>query len=160
MNKFKVTIPVDVVIKRLGAVEFDLGYGTPGSAGIDLRACLDHPVMLERGGESILIPTGIAIHIKDPNYAAFILPRSGLGHKEGLVLGNSTGLIDSDYQGVLFISAWARPHGNKPNPIIKHGDRIAQLVCNPIVHMDFNLVASFDGDTERGEGGFGSTGKH
>lgn len=158
MNKFKVTIPVDVIIKRLGAAEFDLGYGTPGSAGIDLRACLDHPVMLERGGESILIPTGIAIHIKDPNYCAEILPRSGLGHKEGLVLGNSTGLIDSDYQGELFISAWARPHGNKPNPIIKHGDRIAQLVFKPIVHADFKLVTLFDAESERGEGGFGSTG--
>ena len=158
MTKFKSQIPVDLMIKRVGAIEFDLSYGTEGSAGIDLRACLDYSVILERGGESILIPTGIAIHIKDPNYAAFILPRSGLGHKEGLVLGNGTGLIDSDYQGELFISAWARPHGNKPAPIIKHGDRIAQLVFQPIVHADPNLVVSFEEDSERGEEGFGSTG--
>ena len=158
MTKFKSQIPVDLMIKRVGAIEFDLGYGTEGSAGIDLRACLDHPVILERGGESILIPTGIAIHIKDPNYAAFILPRSGLGHKEGLVLGNLTGLIDSDYQGELFISAWARPHGDKPAPIIKHGDRIAQLVFQPIVHAVPILVTSFEEDSERGEEGFGSTG--
>ena len=158
MNKFKATIPVKVMVKRVvSGIDFDLRYGTPGSAGIDLMACIDHPVMLERGGESILIPTGIAIHIEDPNYAAFILPRSGLGHKQGLILGNGTGLIDSDYQGELFVSAWARPHGEEPNPIIKPGDRIAQLVFQPIVHAEFNWVSSFEG-SERGEGGFGSTG--
>lgn len=158
MNKFKATIPVDVMCKRIGAVDFDLSYGTPGSAGIDLRACIDAPIILERGGESVLIPTGIAVHIKDPNYAAFILPRSGLGNKEGLVLGNLVGLIDSDYQGELFVSAWARPHGSKPAPIIKHGDRIAQLIFQPIVHANFRWVSKFEEETQRGEGGFGSTG--
>lgn len=158
MTKFKSRIPVDLMFKREAAIEFDLSYATGGSAGIDLRACLAHPVILERGGESILIPTGIAIHIKDPNYAGFILPRSGLGHKEGLVLGNLVGLIDSDYQGELFISAWARPHGDKPAPIIKHGDRIAQLVFQPVVHAVPTLVASFEEDSDRGEEGFGSTG--
>ena len=154
----KHTIPIAVKALRMLDHQFtDLDYGTPGAAGIDLRACIDQPILLERGGKSVLIPTGIAIHIKDPNFAGFILPRSGMGHKQGLVLGNGTGLIDSDYQGELFVSAWARPHGEEPNPIIKPGDRIAQLVFQPIVHAEFNWVSSFEG-SERGEGGFGSTG--
>ena len=159
MNKFKATISVEVLVKRVvTGIDFDLRYGTPGSAGIDLIACIDAPIMLERGGKSVLIPTGVAIHIKDPNYCAEILPRSGLGHKEGLVLGNGTGLIDSDYQGELFVSAWARPHGDVPGIVIKPGDRIAQLVFKPIVHADFKFVTAFDAESERGEGGFGSTG--
>lgn len=160
MRKHKSTLPINVKRLRIGAVSEDgFEYGTPGAAGIDLRACIDMPVMLERGGKSVLIPTGIAVHIKDPNYAAFILPRSGLGHKEGIILGNSTGLIDSDYQGELFVSAWARPHGDSPNPIIQPGDRIAQLVFQPIVHIQPNWVTSFEEISDRGEGGFGSTGK-
>ena len=159
MRKHKSTLPIDVKQLRIGAMNSKLEYGTPGAAGIDLRACIDEPIILERGGMSVLIPTGIAVHIKDPNYAAIILPRSGLGHKEGVILGNGTGLIDSDYQGELFVSACARPHGDSPNPIIKPGDRIAQLVFQPIVHIQPNWVNSFEEDSERGEGGFGSTGK-
>ena len=160
MSKFKATIPIEAMVKRVvTGINFDLRYGTPGSAGVDLIACIDAPIMLERGGKSVLIPTGIAIHIKDPNYCAEILPRSGMGHKEGLVLGNGTGLIDSDYQGELFISAWARPHGSKPAPIIKPGDRLAQLVFAPIVRAIPQWVTEFSNATERGTGGFGSTGK-
>lgn len=160
MKKFKAQLPVEIMLKRTGlGIDIDPGYGTPGSAGIDLVACIDEPIILERGGRSVLVPTGIAINIKDPNYCAVILPRSGLGHKEGLVLGNGSGLIDSDYLGELFVSAWARPHGDAPSPIIKPGDRIAQLVFFPIVHADLSWVSEFSGDSERGEGGFGSTGK-
>lgn len=153
-------IPVQIRATRMfDGIYPQIDYATPGAAGLDLRACIDSPICLLRGSVSILIPTGIAINIKDPNYAAYILPRSGLGHKEGLVLGNGTGLIDSDYQGELFISAWARPHGNKPAPIIKPGDRLAQLVFAPVVRALFHWVNSFDSASERGEGGFGSTGK-
>lgn len=131
------------------------GYATPGSAGLDLRACLEHVLTLHPG-ETELIPTGMAIHIGDPGYAAMILPRSGLGHKHGIVLGNLVGLIDSDYQGQLFISCWNR--GRTPfilNPL----ERIAQLVIVPVMHANFNVVEEFNAST-RGEGGFGSTGKH
>ena len=159
MRKHKSILPINVKRVRIGAIsENILEYGTPGAAGIDLRACIDMPIMLFRGGKPVLIPTGIAIHIKDPNYAAVILPRSGLGHKEGIILGNGTGLIDSDYQGELFVSLWARPHGDSPNPIIQPGDRIAQLVSQPIVHLQPNWVFSFEEISDRGEGGFGSTG--
>lgn len=155
----KHTIPVAIKALRMLDHQFtDLDYGTPGAAGLDLRACIDQPILLERGGLSVLIPTGIAIHIKDPNYAGFILPRSGMGHKQGLVLGNGTGLIDSDYQGEVFISAWARPQGDLPAILINPGERIAQLVFQPVVHAQFNWVTSFEEDSERGEGGFGSTG--
>ena len=129
------------------------GY-TPGSAGLDLRACVEHVLTL-RPGETELIPTGMAIHIGDPGYAAMILPRSGLGHKHGIVLGNLVGLIDSDYQGQLFISCWNR--GRTPfilNPL----ERIAQLVIVPVMHANFNVVEEFDA-SHRGEGGFGSTGR-
>ena len=130
-------------------------YATPGSAGLDLRACLDQPIEL-KPGQTELIPTGMAIHIADNAYAAMILPRSGLGHKHGIVLGNLVGLIDSDYQGQLFVSCWNRSQTSfTVNPL----ERIAQLVIVPVQRVDFNIVESF-GTSERGAGGFGSTGKH
>lgn len=129
-------------------------YATEGSAGVDLRACLDSALTLEPG-QTELIPTGIAIHICDPGLAATILPRSGLGHKHGIVLGNLVGLIDSDYQGQLFISCWNR--GNTTFQI-EPGDRIAQLVVLPVVQVEFDVVADFD-QSSRGEGGFGHSGK-
>ncbi|RQH09880.1 dUTP diphosphatase [Paraburkholderia dinghuensis] len=130
-------------------------YATPGSAGLDLRACIDAPLTLEPG-ETKLVPTGLAIHVADPGYAALILPRSGLGHKHGIVLGNLVGLIDSDYQGELMISTWNRGHTTFTlNPL----ERLAQLVIVPVVQAQFNIVDDFAA-SERGEGGFGSTGKH
>ncbi|HTR08686.1 MAG TPA: dUTP diphosphatase [Paraburkholderia sp.] len=130
-------------------------YATPGSAGLDLRACLDAPLTLEPG-ETKLVPTGLAIHVADPGYAALILPRSGLGHKHGIVLGNLVGLIDSDYQGELMISTWNRGHTTFVlNPL----ERLAQLVIVPVVQAQFNIVDDFEA-SERGAGGFGSTGKH
>lgn len=130
-------------------------YATPGSAGLDLRACLDAPVTLEPGA-TVLVPTGLAIHVADPGYAAMILPRSGLGHKHGIVLGNLVGLIDSDYQGQLMISTWNR--GTQPF-VLNPFERLAQLVVVPVVQATFNIVDSFE-TSERGAGGFGSTGKH
>jgi dUTP pyrophosphatase len=130
-------------------------YATPGSAGLDLRACLDHPLLLEPGSTH-LIPTGIAIHIGDPGYAAMILPRSGMGHKHGIVLGNLVGLIDSDYQGQLMISTWNRGQtAFTLNPM----ERLAQLIIVPVMQVGFEVVQDF-ADTERGAAGFGSTGKH
>jgi len=129
-------------------------HATPGSAGVDLRACTCEAFTIEPG-ETVLIPTGIAVHIKDPNLCATILPRSGLGHKHGIVLGNLVGLIDSDYQGELKISCWNR--SDTPF-VINPGDRIAQMVFLPVVHVDFNVVDSFD-ESERGNGGFGHSGK-
>ena len=129
-------------------------YSTPGSAGLDLRACLDEDTTVVPG-QTILVPTGIAINIKDPRYAAVILPRSGLGHKHGIVLGNLVGLIDPDYQGQLMVSVWNR--GNEPFTIIPM-DRIAQLVVLPVAQVTFNLVDDFD-QSSRGSGGFGSTGQ-
>jgi dUTP pyrophosphatase len=129
-------------------------YATPGAAGLDLRACLDAPLTL-RPGETHLVPTGIAIHLADPALAAMILPRSGLGHKHGIVLGNLVGLIDSDYQGQLFVSTWNR--GHEPfvlNPL----ERLAQLVVVPVVQVAFNVVDEFSA-SDRGAGGFGSTGR-
>ena len=128
-------------------------HATPGSAGMDLRACLDKTLIL-KPGETELIPTGIAIHISDPTIAATILPRSGLGHKHGIVLGNLVGLIDSDYQGQLFVSCWNR--GDKEFTI-EIGDRIAQLVFLPIIQVDFEQVDEFS-DSDRGAGGFGHSG--
>ena len=128
-------------------------YATPGSAGLDLRACIDRPLEL-RPGETVLVPTGIAIHIADPGLAALILPRSGLGHKHGIVLGNLVGLIDSDYQGPLMVSCWNR--GGQTfilNPL----DRLAQLVIVPVLQADFAVVDDFDA-SDRAGGGFGSTG--
>ncbi|MDB4040391.1 dUTP diphosphatase [Methylophilaceae bacterium] len=129
-------------------------YASKGSAGLDLRACIEH-VQTLNPGETFLIPTGISIYIKDPNYAAVILPRSGLGHKHGIVLGNLVGLIDSDYQGELLVSCWNRSENAfLINPL----ERIAQLVILPVIQANFNKVEQFP-ETERGEGGFGSTGK-
>ena len=128
-------------------------YSTPGSAGMDLRACLDEPLNLAPA-ETSLIPTGIAIFVADPGYAALILPRSGLGHKHGIVLGNLVGLIDSDYQGELMISAWNR---GASNFTIEPGDRIAQLVVVPVQQVEFSVVSEFS-STDRGAGGFGSSG--
>jgi len=129
-------------------------YATPGSAGLDLRACIDAPLTV-LPGQTELVPSGIAIHLGDPGLAAVVLPRSGLGHRHGIVLGNLVGLIDSDYQGQIFMSTWNR--GNTPftiNPM----ERLAQLVVVPVVQVSFNVVSEF-GASNRGAGGFGSTGK-
>ena len=130
-------------------------YATPGSAGLDLRACIDAPLTIAPG-ETVLVPSGMAIHLADPGYAAMILPRSGLGHKHGIVLGNLVGLIDSDYQGQIFVSVWNR---GRASFTIQPMERIAQLVVVPVLQVGFNLVDSFDAST-RGADGFGSTGKH
>jgi len=130
-------------------------YATPGAAGLDLRACIEH-VLTVNPGEAELISTGIAIHLADPGLAAMILPRSGLGHKHGIVLGNLVGLIDSDYQGQIFVSLWNR---SRVPFILNPLERIAQLVVVPVVQVAFNVVAEFS-ESHRGEGGFGSTGKH
>jgi dUTP pyrophosphatase len=130
-------------------------YATPGSAGLDLRACIEHAMTVEPG-EANLIPTGIAMHLADPGLAAVVLPRSGLGHKHGIVMGNLVGLIDSDYQGQILVSCWNR--GKVPfllNPL----ERIAQLVIVPVVQVAFNVVNDFE-QSDRGSSGFGSTGKH
>jgi dUTP pyrophosphatase len=130
-------------------------YATQGSAGLDLRACIPEPITL-RPGDSALIASGLAIHLGDPGLAAIVIPRSGLGHKHGIVLGNLVGLIDSDYQGQVFVSCWNR--GKEPfvvNPL----ERIAQLVVVPVVQVALNVVESFE-ESARGAGGFGSTGKH
>ncbi len=129
-------------------------YATPGSAGLDLRACITEPITLEPGSTH-LIPTGLAIHIADPGYAAMILPRSGMGHKHGIVLGNLVGLIDSDYQGQLMVSTWNRGHAAF---VLNPMERLAQLVIVPVLQVGFSVVEEFD-SSERGEGGFGSTGK-
>ncbi len=130
-------------------------YATPGSAGLDLRACIDDPITVSPG-ETVLIPTGIAIHLDNAYYAALILPRSGLGHKHGIVLGNLVGLIDSDYQGQLMVSCWNR---GQTAFNIEAMDRIAQLVIVPVMQAEFHIVDDFE-DSERGTSGFGSTGKH
>ncbi|MGB7815069.1 MAG: dUTP diphosphatase [Methylotenera sp.] len=130
-------------------------YATPGSAGLDLRACIEHTQTIHPG-ETVMIPTGMAIHIDNTYYAALILPRSGLGHKHGIVLGNLVGLIDSDYQGQLLVSCWNR---SKETFLLNPMERIAQLVIVPVVQADFHVVDEFT-VSERGDGGFGSTGKH
>jgi dUTP pyrophosphatase len=130
-------------------------YATAGSAGLDLRACLDAPLTLAPNAWQ-LVPTGMAIHLLDPNFAALILPRSGLGHKHGIVLGNLVGLIDSDYQGQLMVSAWNR---SATAFTIEPMERIAQLVIVPVVQAEFNVVSEFATESERGAGGYGSTGK-
>ena len=130
-------------------------YATPGSAGLDLRACLDAPLTLAPNAWQ-LVPTGIAIHLKDPGYAAMLLPRSGLGHKHGIVLGNLVGLIDSDYQGQLMVSCWNR---SDVAFTIEPMERIAQMVIVPVLQARFNVVEEFGDVTERGAGGYGSTGK-
>ena len=146
-------IELKILDSRVGT-DFPLPtYATEGSAGIDLRACLD-AVLIVKPGETHLVPTGIAIHIADPSIAATILPRSGLGHKHGIVLGNLVGLIDSDYQGQLMISVWNR---GETTFEIESGDRIAQLIFIPVIQAEFEIVEDFE-TTERGEGGFGHSG--
>jgi dUTP diphosphatase len=145
---------IRILDRRIGA-EFPLpAYATAGSAGLDLRACLDAPLVLEPG-RAELIPTGMAIHLQDPGLAAVILPRSGLGHKHGIVLGNLVGLIDSDYQGQLMVSCWNR--GREPFSV-RPGERIAQLVVVPVVQVELQVVDSFE-DSARGAGGFGHSGR-
>jgi dUTP pyrophosphatase len=147
------TIDLKILDPRL--TEQMPAYATPGSAGLDLRACIDLPLTIAPG-TTHLIPTGIAIHIGDPGYAAMILPRSGLGHKHGIVLGNLVGLIDSDYQGQLMVSTWNR---GTVDFILQPLDRLAQLVIVPVLQVGFNVVDAFDA-SDRGASGFGSTGKH
>lgn len=148
-------IDVKILDPRIGN-EFPLPeYATPGSAGMDLRACLDDILTIEPG-QSELVPTGLAIYIADPSMCATILPRSGLGHKKGIVLGNLVGLIDSDYQGQLMVSVWNR---SQETYQIQPGERIAQLVILPVIQAQFEIVEEFT-DSERGQGGFGSSGTH
>ena len=148
-------LKIRILDRRIGA-EFPLpAYATSGSAGLDLRACLDAPLLLEPG-KAELIPTGMAIHLEDPGLAAVILPRSGLGHKHGVVLGNLVGLIDSDYQGQLMVSCWNR---SREPFTIRPGERIAQLVVVPVVQVALEVVESFE-DSARGAGGFGHSGSH
>ncbi|MBV8035155.1 dUTP diphosphatase [Roseateles sp.] len=146
--------PIDLQVLDARMAEQIPAYATPGSAGLDLRACLDEAITLAPG-QTTLIPTGLAIHIADPGLAAIILPRSGLGHKHGIVLGNLVGLIDSDYQGQLMVSCWNR---GQSEFVIQPFERIAQLVVVPVVQAAFRRVDSFDASA-RGAGGFGSTGK-
>ncbi len=147
-------LKVRILDRRIGT-EFPLpAYATAGSAGLDLRACLDTPLSLEPG-KAELIPTGMAIHLEDPGLAAVILPRSGLGHKHGVVLGNLVGLIDSDYQGQLMVSCWNR---SREPFTIRPGERIAQLVVVPVVQVALEVVESFE-DSARGAGGFGHSGR-
>jgi dUTP pyrophosphatase len=149
------TVKVKLLDSRLGK-EFPLPqHATAGSAGMDIRACLKEPLTL-KPGDTALIPSGLAIHIGDPGYAAVLLPRSGLGHKHGIVLGNLVGLIDSDYQGQVFVSCWNR---GREAFVVNPFERIAQLVVVPVVQVEINVVESFE-ESARGAGGFGSTGKH
>lgn len=148
-------IDVKILDSRLGTV-FELPkYATVGSAGLDLRACIDQPVCLEPG-QAVLINTGMSIYLRDTGYAAMILPRSGLGHKNGIVLGNLVGLIDSDYQGPLMVSCWNRSNDHFT---VQPGDKIAQLIIVPVMQVEFNIVNDFV-QTERGEGGFGHSGRN
>ena len=147
-------IDLKIIDSRIGDTFEMPDYHTTGSAGIDLLACIEEPLTIEPG-QTELIPSGIAVYIRDPSLAAVLLPRSGLGHKKGLVLGNLVGLIDSDYQGQVFISCWNR---GKENCLIEPGMRLAQMVFLPVEQVNFNLVNSFD-ESDRGEGGFGHTGE-
>ena len=149
------TIQLKILDDRLGRKIPLPDYATQGSAGLDLRACLSEPLTLQPG-ETRLIPTGLAIHIDDPNLAAVLLPRSGLGHKHGIVLGNLVGLIDSDYQGQVFVSCWNR---GDTTFTVRPGERIAQMVLVPVVHARFEVVEDFE-STQRGAGGFGHSGRH
>ena len=145
---------IDLKILDPRMKDFLPAYATTGSAGLDLRACVETPMTIEPG-QTVLVPTGLAIHIGDPGYAAMILPRSGLGHKNGIVLGNLVGLIDSDYQGQLMVSTWNR--GSNPFTL-QPMDRLAQLIVVPVLQVGFNVVEDF-ATSDRGAGGFGSTGK-
>ena len=148
-------VKVKILDARIGR-EFPLPqHATAGSAGMDLRACLKEPLVLAPG-DTALVPSGIAIHIGDPCYAAVLLPRSGLGHKHGIVLGNLVGLIDSDYQGEVMVSCWNR---GKENFTVKPGERVAQMVILPVVQAQFEVVSDFE-ETKRGSGGFGHSGKN
>ena len=146
------TIDLKIIDPRMK--DFLPAYATTGSAGLDLRACIDAALVIEPG-QTVLVPTGLAIHIADPGYAAMILPRSGLGHKNGIVLGNLVGLIDSDYQGQLMVSTWNR---GQSAFTLQPMDRLAQLVVVPVLQVGFNVVEDF-ASSDRGAGGFGSTGK-
>jgi len=146
------TIDLKIIDPRMK--DFLPAYATTGSAGLDLRACIDAALVIEPG-QTVLVPTGLAIHIADPGYAAMILPRSGLGHKNGIVLGNLVGLIDSDYQGQLMVSTWNR---GQSAFTLQPMDRLAQLVVVPVLQVGFNVVEDFP-SSDRGAGGFGSTGK-
>ena len=146
---------VRILDERLGNEIPMPHYATTGSAGLDLRACVEGPLEIAPG-QTVLIPTGMSIYIEDPGLAAMLLPRSGLGHKHGIVLGNLVGLIDSDYQGPLMVSCWNR--GSEPFTV-EPGERIAQMVLVPVVQTEFEIVEEFTA-TERGEGGFGSSGRH
>ena len=148
-------VQVKVLDARLGQEWAMPAYATTGSAGLDLRACLDEAIEIV-AGETVLVKTGLAIYIEDPNFAGLILPRSGLGHKHGIVLGNLVGLIDSDYQGELMISVWNRGHSTFR---LEPGERLAQYVLVPVVQAEFEQVQEFVA-TERGAGGFGHTGQH
>lgn len=150
----KKAIQLKILDPRIGDTIPLPAYATDGSAGIDLRVCINEPLQIA-GGETVLLPTGLSIYIADPNLAAVILPRSGLGHKHGIVLGNLVGLIDSDYQGELKVSCWNR---TQEHFTINPCERIAQLVFLPVVQADFTMVDSFQ-ETSRGEGGFGSSGR-
>jgi dUTP pyrophosphatase len=155
VTRTRAPLRVRILDPRLGA-DFPLPqYATAGSAGLDLRACLEKPLELEPG-RAELIPTGLAIYLQDPGLAAIVLPRSGLGHRHGIVLGNLVGLIDSDYQGELMVSCWNR--GSEPFTL-KPGERIAQLVVVPVVQVELEVVANFEA-TSRGAGGFGHSGRH
>ena len=146
---------IDVKILDSRLREHAPAYATPGSAGLDLRACLERPLTLH-AGETTLVPSGLAIHLADPGLAAMVLPRSGLGHKHGIVLGNLVGLIDSDYQGQIFVSVWNR---GREAFTIQPMERVAQLVIVPVLQVGFNVVEEFP-SSDRGADGFGSTGKH
>jgi dUTP pyrophosphatase len=152
VTRAQVTVALKILDERIRP--YLPAYATPGSAGMDLRACIDAPMTLYPG-QTELIPTGVAIHIEDPGLAALILPRSGLGHKHGIVLGNLVGLIDSDYQGPLMVSCWNR---GADAFVLNPMDRLAQLVIVPVVHAAFKLVADF-ASSARASGGFGSTGQ-
>jgi dUTP pyrophosphatase len=148
------SLQVKILDRRIGT-DYPLPhYATPGSAGLDLRACLDAPLVLQPGATQ-LIPTGIAIHLEDPGLAAVLLPRSGLGHKHGIVLGNLVGLIDSDYQGQVMVACWNR---GQSAFTVEPGERIAQMVIVPVVQVDFDVVEEFT-ESHRGAGGFGSSGR-
>lgn len=160
LDEFPFDVDVKIVDPLLYEWEEDKrlpAYTTPGSAAMDLRACLEKPKLV-LGGETFLIPTGIAFHINSSEVAAVLLPRSGLGHKHGIVLGNLTGLIDSDYQGQVFVSCWNRNSPGNGEYVINPGDRIAQVLFIPVVKVRFNLVDEFKENTIRGAGGFGNSG--
>lgn len=149
---------IKILNPKIGAYpDFPLPIqATQGSAGIDLRACIDEPLLI-RAGETRLVGTGLAIYLADPNYVGLIMPRSGLGHKHGIVLGNLTGVIDADYQGELMVSIWNR---SQTDYVLQPAERMAQYLVVPIVRPEFELVTAFSQDSERGAGGFGSTGSH